>query len=479
MNWFILILLSMAQFMVVLDFSIVNVALPTIQQELHFSQANLQWIVTAYALTFGGLLLLGGGLADLYGRKRLFIVGLLLFSIVSFIGGISQSQIMLIIARGVQGIAAALIMPSSMALITSFYTEPHARQRALSILGAVGSSGFALGVLLGGLLTVTLGWRWVLFVNVPIGIITALLTYRFVPETIKQKAHIELDIPGTLTITLGLATFIFAITTGGEVGFTSPLVLLSLAISVILLGSFVFIELKSKNPLVPFHIFTLPSVRGANISMFLWMGAFGTVFLLLAQYLQDVLHYSALVTGFMFFPMGVVTFVMSSYFSSKLMDRFGTKPVIVSGFIIAAIGLLFLTSIPVDGTYLRNVLPGMLLIALGVGASFVGLLVASVAGVPPNQQGLASGLINTSRQIGASVGIAALVALGDAQTRAIHTTQAAAFTDGIHYAFLGGFVLAVISVLASIVFIKETECNAAVKKVDTSQRVANRVVCLQ
>lgn len=474
----VLILLSMAQFMVVLDFSIVNVAITSIQQELHFTQANLQWIITAYALTFGGLLLLAGGLGDLYGRKQIFITGLILFSIVSLTGGLAQSQLMIIISRAVQGIGAALIMPSAMAIITSIFTEQRERQKALSVLGAVGSSGFAAGVFLGGLLTATLGWRSIFFINVPIGLAVAILAYRIVPETISRVDKPKLDIAGALTITMGLAAFIYAISTGGERGWLSPDIFITFLAALVFLVGFVVIELKSKNPLVPFTIFRLSSLRGANISGFLWFGAFSTMFLLLSQYLQDVLHYSVLVTGLMFLPMGIAMFIMASYLSSKLMDHFNTKPVIISGFILGAMSFLLLSMLPVHGNYWQNVLPGMILIGLGGGTSFVGLLVASVAGVSASQQGLASGIINTSRQIGSAVGISVLVAIEEAGAHGMQSTSADAFTNGIHYAFFGGLILVVLSILTALIFIKEKECDFVVKRIG-SQKIINKVMCLQ
>lgn len=477
--WLMLMLLAMAQFMVVLDFSIVNVALATIQQELHFTQADLQWVVTAYALTFGGLLLLGGRIGDLYGRRPVFLVGLVLFSVISFIGGLAQTELMLVVARAVQGIASALIMSSSMALITSTFVKHSERQRALSILGGVGSSGFAAGVVLSGLLTATLGWRWVLFVNVPIGIVTALLSLKFVRETVVRSSNVYLDIPGALSITSGLVVFVYVVTSGGNIGYGSPQVLLLAALCVILLASFVVIELRSQHPLVPFRIFRLPSLRGANVSVAVGQGAFATMFLLTAQYLQDVLGYSPLATGLMFLPMGAAMFIMSSYLSSKLMDRFGVKRVVVSGLSLAAVGFLFLIEIPTNGTYLRNVFPGITLVALGMGTSFPGLLIASVSGVPIEEQGLASGLINTSRQIGASIGIAILIAIAETRTRGVVADQVTAFASGIRYAFIGGFALMVLSAVASALLIRQTECAKLVREGDAPQDVADRVWCLQ
>jgi EmrB/QacA subfamily drug resistance transporter len=474
----VLILLSMAQFMVVLDFSIVNVAITTIQKELHFTQANLQWIITAYALTFGGLLLLAGGIGDLYGRKRILIIGLILFSIISLVGGVAQTQLMLIISRAVEGIGAALIMPSAMAIITSLFTAQRERQKALSVLGAVGSSGFAAGVFLGGLLTATLGWRSIFFINVPIGIAVALLAYKFVPETTTKGIRPKLDIAGAATITLGLTAFIYAVATGEERGWFSTDIVASFLIAIILLASFIFIERKSKNPLLPFTIFKLPSLKGSNISTFLWFGAFSTVFLLLSQYLQDVLHYSVLVTGLMFLPMGIAMFIMASYLSSKLMDQFNTKPVIIAGFILGAIGLLLLTTLPVNGTYWLNVLPGMLLLGLGGGTSFVGLLVASVAGVSADRQGLASGIVNTSRQIGSAVGISVLIAIEEVGAHGMQSTSTTDFTTGIHYAFIGALIFVVLSILSALILIKEKECDFVIKRIG-SQKIVNKVMCLQ
>jgi EmrB/QacA subfamily drug resistance transporter len=477
-NGLILFLLSMAQFMVVLDFSIVNVAITTIQKDLHFTQANLQWIITAYALTFGGLLLLAGKLTDLYGRKKILIIGLILFSLVSLIGGLSQSQLMLISSRAIQGIGAALIMPAAMSIITTIFTEQKERQHALSILGAVGSSGFAAGVLFGGILTATLGWRYVFFINVPIGILVAIMIYKVIPQTKNTLTKPKLDIAGALTSTGGLAAFIYAVTTGGDRSWTSTDVLITGGIAVVLIASFIEIELQSKNPLIPFSIFKLPSLRGANIITFFWFGAFAAMFLLLTQYLQDILHYSVLITGLMFLPMGMVMFIMSSYLASKLMDKFNVKPVIIAGLSVGAIGFLLLTALPVDGTYWINVFPGMILVALGAGTSFVGLLVASVAGVSSDRQGLASGLINTSRQIGASVCLSILVAIEVAGSHGAQSISPTVFTAGIHDGFIGAFIFVIVSIVASISFIKEKECDIVIKIVGT-QRVINKVMCLQ
>jgi len=474
----ILILLSMAQFMVVLDFSIVNVAITTIQKELHFTQANLQWIITSYALTFGGLLLLAGGIGDLYGRKRILIIGLILFSIVSLIGGLAQSQLMLIISRAVQGIGAALIMPSAMAIITSIFTSQRERQKALSVLGAVGSSGFAAGVFLGGVLTATLGWRSIFFINIPIGIAVALLAYKLIPETTNKGIKPKLDIAGATTITLGLTAFIYAVSSGGERGWFSTDIVFSFLIAIVFLVSFVIIERKTKNPLLPFTMFKLPSLRGANISAFLWFGAFSTVFLLLSQYLQDILHYSVLVTGLMFLPMGIAMFIMASYLSSKLMNRFNTKPVIIAGFILGAIGLFLLTTLPANGNYWQNVFPGMILLGLGGGTSFVGLLVASVAGVSADQQGLASGIINTSRQIGSAVGISVLIAIEEVGAQGMQSTSTTEFTTGIHYAFIGALIFVVLGIISAFIFIKEKECDFVIKRIGP-QKISNKVMCLQ
>ncbi len=452
-DWYLLILLSMAQFMVVLDFSIVNVALPVIQQELHLTQSGLQWIVTAYAITFGGLLLLGGRLTDLYGRKIIFIIGLITFSLVSLAGGLSVSGLMLIAARAAQGIGAALVLPSSMSLITTNFTEREERERALSIFGAVGASGFAAGALLGGVLTAFLGWRWVLFVNVVIGLITVVLSWRKV-ETKPTEKHAKLDLPGAITITLGLALFVYAVTTGGNIGFGSLTVILLGSVSVALIAAFVYIEAKAEHPLAPLEVFRIPSLRGANITVLISQAAFAANLLLLAEYLQSVLNYSVLATGFMFLPMGLIVFSMSSYVSPLLMDRIGIKRLIAAGLAIATLGFLPFVRLPVHGNYFSDVLPGLIPIALGFGASFPPLLIVSVMGVENDEQGLASGLINTSRQVGASIGVAVLIALVEARAGAQVTQNAPALTSGIRLAMLGSVVFSAVATLAAILFIK-------------------------
>lgn len=456
-NWFLLILLSMAQFMVVLDFSIVNVALPVIQKKFAFTQENLQWIITAYALTFGGFLLLGGRLADLYGRKKLLTIGLILFSIISFIGGISSSQLMLIIARAIQGIGAALILPASLSLITTNFREKRQRQKAISVFGAVGSSGFAAGAVLGGVLTSLLGWEYTFFVNVPIGFLTAVLAIIGIKEARKQR-HVELDIKGALSVTSGLAVFIYSVSSAGRFGLLSVWTIIPGILSLLLIAAFLYIEAKSSHPLVPLSIFKRPSLRGANISVCISQAAFAASFLLLAEYLQDVLKYPVLLSGLMFLPMGIIVFIMSSWLAPKLMDQFGLKKVVAGGLAIAAIGFLLLLGLPVHGSYFFDVLPGIALTALGFGTSFPGLLIAAVEGVEESKQGLASGLINTSRQIGASVGVAILVSIVQANSNStVPAADINAFVKGLQYAMFAGFVLMLISSGSGSIFIKENK----------------------
>ncbi len=452
-DWYLLILLSMAQFMVVLDFSIVNVALPVIQKELHFTQSGLQWIVTAYAITFGGLLLLGGRLTDLYGRKIIFIGGLVTFSLVSLTGGLSVSGLMLIAARAAQGIGAAMVLPSSMSLITTNFTEPADREKALSIFGAVGASGFAAGALLGGVLTAFLGWRWILFVNVIIGAVVVVLSLRKVQRQ-PRKENVKLDLPGAATITTGLALFVYAVTTGGNIGFTNTQVIILGVASIALIAGFIYIESKAEHPLVPLSVFKIPSLRGANITMLVSQAAFAANLLLLAEYLQSVLHYSVLATGFMFLPMGLIVFTMSSYVSPLLMDRIGMKKLIVFGLTVATLGFMPYTRLSAHGSYFADVFPGLIPIAFGFGATFPPLLIVSVAGVPKDEQGLASGLINTARQIGASIGVAILIALVESRAGAAVANNATALDAGIRLAMLGSVIISGVATLAAVVFIK-------------------------
>ncbi|MFL5663636.1 MAG: MFS transporter, partial [Ktedonobacteraceae bacterium] len=350
-----LALLCIAEFMIVLDFSIVNVALPSMQKDLNFSTQNLQWVVSAYSLTLGGFLLLGGRLADLYGRRLLFILGLVLFSLASLAGGLAPSNVWLIIARAVQGLGAALVAPTALSLITTTFAEGSARNKAFGLVGALASAGFAAGAILGGLLTAGPGWRWVMFVNVPIGIAAVVAAPFLLRESRAQVNERRVDVFGALTVTIGLIVLVYTLSQGNEIGWLSLQTFGLLALAAALLIAFVVIEIRSAFPLVRLGIFGQRTVTGANLVSMLAPGAFGALVFILTLYMQKVLDYSALTTGLAFLPMAAVILIFSNVVS-RLVTRFGVKPFLVGGITGLIIGLLLLTRIAANGNYLETLL---------------------------------------------------------------------------------------------------------------------------
>lgn len=452
-SWFVLILLCCAQFMVVLDFSIVNVALPSIQADLGFTTQNLQWIVTAYSLTFGGFLLLGGRIGDLFGRRRLFIVGLVLFASASLLGGLAQSALWLVLSRAVQGLGAALISPISFSLITTTFREGVARNRALGVVGAVASSGFAAGALLGGLLTAGPGWRWVLFVNVPIAIGTLVFTPILLRETEKELGQRQVDILGATTITVGLVSLVYALAQGNQVGWRSYQTLGSLGIALIFLVVFVYIETRVKVPLIRFGIFRLRTLAGANLIGLFAPGALGSMVFIVTLYMQKVLGYAPTTTGFAFLPMALVLIIVSNVVS-RFVPRFGVKRLLIVGMFVMALGLFLLTRISVEDNYWWTLFPGTLVVAFGIGPSFTAMAIAATAGVSDREQGLASGLLNTTQQVGSGLVLAVVAVVSAAYTATMQYGQGAsakaALVGGFQYAFV---VCAFFAVLGGIVAI--------------------------
>ncbi len=448
-RWFMLILLCAAQFMVVLDFSIVNVALPSIQGEFEFSQQNLQWVVNAYTLAFGGFLLLGGRAADLLGRRRVFIVGLGLFSLASLTGGFAQAGGVLLAARAVQGLGAALISPAALSMVTTIFAEGPERNRAFGAWGATGGAGIAAGVLLGGVLTDTLGWEWVMFVNVPIGVVAALLGSVLLRESRITMFPWHFDLAGAISVTTGLVVLVFAVVGVEAAGWGSVQTISLLTLSVILLVGFVFIEMRSKSPLVPLRIFRLRNLTVANlVSLIHATGPLSTMFFI-SLYLQQVLGFSALASGLAFLPFALMT-VVSSGLASRLVNQLGVKPVLVSGLLLMAIGLLLFAQLSVGSTYVSDVLPASLIIAVGSGLSFVPLTIAAITCVRTADTGLASGLINTTQQIGAALVLALLVTIASTRTEAVIAARGSspqvltiALTEGFESAFLLGTALLV------------------------------------
>ena len=442
-----LLLLAMAQFIVVIDASIVNVALPSIGRHLHFSRTDLSWVVNAYTLTFGGFLLLGGRLSDLLGRRRMFMLGAVLFSLASFAGGVAQSEGWLLAARAVQGLGAALVSPAALSIMTTTFAEGEERNRALGVWGAVAGAGAAAGVLLGGILTSGLSWRWVLFVNVPIGLTLAALAPRILRES-RAEDRASFDFPGAITVTAGLSLLVYAIVDAVNAGWGSAATLSKIGGALVLLAAFVIIELRERHPLMPFSIFRLRTLRGANVVGLLVGMSLLSMFFFLSLYLQNVLHYSPIKTGLSYLPLAV-GIILASGAASALVTRIGFKPVLIAGMLLIAGALISFSRLPAPGgSYAANVLGPSLLAAGGLGFAFVPVTVAAVKGTKPREAGLASGLINTSEQIGGALGLAIVATIASSRTKSelhsgVHSVTVA-LTKGFDAAFLvaAGFAIA-------------------------------------
>jgi EmrB/QacA subfamily drug resistance transporter len=449
-------LLAMTQFVVVIDASIVNVALPSIGAHLHFSRDDLSWVVNAYTLTFGGFLLLGGRLADLLGRRRMFMIGLVVFSLASLAGGLAQSEAWLITARAVQGLGAALVSPAALSIITNTFAEGAERNRALGIWGAVAGAGGAAGVLLGGILTSGLSWRWVLFVNVPIGIAAASLAPRLLLESKSEDGTEGFDIPGAVTVTAGLALLVYTVVDAVNVGWGSTL----------LLAAFVLIERRQRHPLLPFSIFRLRTLRGSDIvGLLIGMSLF-SMFFFISLYLQDVLGFSAIKTGLSYLPLAV-GIIISAGVGSQLVTRIGFKPVLITGLLLIAAALLWFSRVPAPGgSFSADVLGPSLLAAFGLGFSFVSVTIGAVTGVKPHEAGLASGLINTSQQVGGALGLAILATVANSRTQQLLSSGAhpsVALAKGFDRAFLVGAGFAIVGAILAAVLISSRDSREQAK----------------
>src|SRR5881398_3393802 len=453
-RWLALVLLSAAQFVVVLDASIVNVALPSIQRALHFSASNLQWVVNAYTLTFGGFLLLGGRAADLFGRRRVFLGGLILFSLASLAGGLAQSEPWLIAARAVQGLGAAIVSPAALSIVTTTFAEGSERNRALGIWGAVAGAGGAAGVLLGGILTDSLGWEWVLWVNVPVALIALALTPGLLPESRSESATRHFDAAGGVTVTAGLSVLAYALLDASSAGWGSTKIVGLLALSVALLAAFVAIELRSAAPLVPFRIFRLRTLTGANVVGILLGASLFSMFFFISLYMQQVLGYSPIHAGLSYLPLAL-TIIVAAGLGGQLVTRFGFKPILAAGMLFVAAGLLWFSRASVGGGFLSDILGPSLLAAMGLRFGFVTSTIAAVSGVNAREQGLASGLITTSQQIGGALGLAVLSTIATSRTSHVMASgtgsMKSALTDGFQSAFLGGSVIAALGFVATLV----------------------------
>ena len=470
-RWKALILICTAIFVVVLDIAIVNVALPTIQADLHFADRNLQWVITAYGLTYGGFLLLGGRASDLIGRRIMFMIGLALFGAASLVCGLSTSSAMLIVARGVQGLGAAIVTPAALSIISVTFTEGSERNKALGAWGAVGGSGAAAGVLMGGVLTKYLGWEWIFWVNVPVAAIVLILTPIYVRESRREDVVHDYDLPGALSVTSGLIVLVYAISQAPVVGWGTFRTIGLLVLAGALLVFFVFWEWREKEPLMPLSIFRIRLVASANaVGLLLAGGLYGT-FLLLTLYMQDVLRLSVLQTGVAFLATAGTAVVMAGP-AQALTTRLGAKPVMVTGMALLVAGCLWYTQISPDGSYAMDLLPGFLAVGVGIPFAFIPVTIAALAGVTHEKAGLASGLINTSQQVGGAIGTAVLstVAFTHAKTLATHGDSAAvATTGGFVWAFWVAAGIWGAGLLVSIVFVRREEVAQAGAELPVSQ----------
>jgi len=465
-KWLALALLATVQFMVILDIAIVNVALPSIQTDLGFSQENLQWVISAYALFFGGFLLLGGRAADLLGRRRLFVAGLILFSAASLASGLAWSDESLILFRAAQGLGAAIITPAALSILMTTFSEGRERNTALGVWGAVGAFGAVAGVLLGGILTDWLSWEWIFYINVPVGLAALALTPILLTES--RDAHVKsFDVPGAVLVTGGLVTLVYAITQANDYGWGSAETIGLFVAAGVLLAAFVGWEARVREPLMPFSIFRIRTVSAANISGLILGTVTFSMFLMLTLYMQQVLGYSPMKTGVAYLAVAGSA-IITSTIAAQLVTRVGVKPVIVAGMTFLAAGLFYFTQVSVGGSYLGDLLPGFLLIAAGLGFSFVPISIAALAGVQPSEAGLASGLFNTSQQIGGALGIAALSAVATSKTEsgvASGTPFPKALTDGFESAFVWGGLVAVVGILVALVLVRRSDLETPAEEV--------------
>lgn len=438
-RWFALMVLCLGALMIVLDTTIVNVALPSIRQDLGFSETSLAWVVNAYLLTFGGFLLLGGRLGDLFGHRRLFLIGITLFTLASFACGMARAQAFLVTARAIQGIGGAVVSAVALSLIMTLFTKPAERAKAMGFFGFVAAGGGSIGVLLGGILTNVLNWHWVFLVNLPVGVAVVVLSLVLLPSGRGPATTARLDIAGAITVTASLLLAVYAIVNGNQVGWTSGQTIGLLAVSAALLALFLVIEARVRAPLMPLSLFRLRNVATTNVIGVLWTAAMFAWFFLSALYLQLVLGYRPLEVGLAFLPANVIMAVFSLGLSARLVTRFGIRLPIVVGLLLAASGLALFARAPVGGSFATDVLPGMTLLGFGAGMAFNPVLLAALNDVAPEDSGLASGVVNTSFMMGGALGLAMLASLATARTNGLLTTglnHLAALNGGYQVAFL-------------------------------------------
>jgi EmrB/QacA subfamily drug resistance transporter len=466
--WLVLVLVCMAQFMVILDATIVNVALPSIQADLEMSEADLQWIVNAYTLVFGGFLLLGGRAGDLVGRKKVFLVGVVVFTIASLLNGLAPSSEFLIVCRGLQGLGAALVAPAALSIITTTFAEGAERGKAMSVWAAIAVGGGAVGLLLGGILVDAFSWPWIFFVNIPVGIAVFVASVRYVPESKDERAHKSFDIAGAVSVTAGLIILVYAIVKAQEEGWTSLHTLVVGGIAIALLAAFLVIERRSIEPLVRLSIFRVRTVRAANVAMFFVAAGLFAMFFFNTLYLQRVLGYSPLEAGLAFLPF-TAGIIVGAGLSQALVPKVGARDLPVVGMAMAIVGMLLFMRLQPGGEYVTDFLPGVILASIGMGLTFVPITLIATSGIPDSDAGLASGLYNTSQQVGGALGLAILSTvavnasdetLAGAGGRPSQEEHAQALVDGFHVAYLGSAVLIAAAAVLILVLLRRRDVVA-------------------
>jgi len=467
-HWLILVVVALAQFMVVLDTSIVNVALPAVQHAFHMTESSLQWVVTAYTLAFGGFLLLGGRAADLFGRRKMFMIGTAIFGVASLLDGMSQSGGMLMSLRAAQGFAAALMSPAALSIVLVTYREGHERNTALAVWGAVASGGAAAGVLLGGLITQYLGWRWNFFVNVPVAVFVITAAWKLVPAHESEETHNELDLPGAISITAALMLLVYGLVEAPAHGWTAHSTLAYFTMSAALFVCFVMNEQRSKHPLVPFRIFKVRNVTAADLIQMPIVAGMYSTFFFTSLYTQNVLGYSPVRTGLSFLVIPVMI-AISATNVPRLVKKVGFKPILMFAPLVTASALFWLSHMRVQGTYVHDLLPGFIVMGLGMGASFVAITIAATSGVEGRESGLASGLLNTAQQVGGALGLAVLTGVAtSAATRYVKHLKTApnkltpltAQVHGLHIAFYVATGFLVTAALLATVLLKQQKVSA-------------------
>ncbi len=478
--WLVLVLVCLAQFMVVLDATVVNVALPSIQTDLEMSEADLQWVVNAYTLVFGGFLMLGGRAGDLLGRKRVFLAGIVLFTVASLLDGLAQNSTMLIIARGLQGLGGALVSPAALSIVNTTFNTAEDRTKALGVWSAIAAGGAAVGLLFGGILTDFLSWPWVFFVNVPVGIATFILSARLVPESKGELRERGFDVGGAITVTAGLIALVYAIVRTSESGWTNGTTLGVFAVAVALLVAFVLIEQRHAAPLVRLNIFKVPTLRAANVTMLLIASGLFAMFFFNSLYTQRILEYSPLQGGLAFLPF-TLGIVIGAGAAQGLLKRVDGRTITVIGLAIATLGMLWLVRLEPGGSYLPDLLPSILPTSIGMGLAFVPITLIGTAGLPHEDAGLASGLFNTSQQIGGSIGLAILSTIaasrtGDAldaiQGDPTDAERSEALVGGFTAAFLAAALLVALGAVLLVVLLRKRHLDAVALVEETAPAAA-------